>query len=157
MPLLLVNHNNDLDHLLKWTNKVFGMITVTETRITKQTFLTTNINLKNYAIEFAPTESSAGGSFLYIASQWPYKPHPDLNIFKSNQLESTFVEIKKSNIVIGCIYKNADIDVLDFKNNYLHQIVETVPKEWKQVFLFGDFNINHLNYNDHQRTNDFLD
>ena len=30
-------------------------------------------------------------------------------------------------------------------------------KEQKQVFLLGDFNINLLNYNDHQPTNDFLD
>ena len=66
---------------------------VTETRITKQTFLTTNINLRNYAVEFTPTESSAGGMLLYIASHLSYKPRPDLNVYKSNQLESTFVEI----------------------------------------------------------------
>ena len=34
---------------------------------------------------------------------------------------------------------------------------EIVSKERKQVFLDGDFNINLLNYNDHQPTNDFLD
>ena len=27
----------------------------------------------------------------------------------------------------------------------------------KKVFILGDFNINVLNYNDHQPTNDFLD
>ena len=89
-----------------------------------------------------------------------YKPHPDLNIYKANQLESTFVEIinpKKGNIVVGCIYKHPTMDVLDFKNNYLGQIFESVSKERKQVFLLGDFNINLLNYNCHQPTNDFLD
>ena len=89
-----------------------------------------------------------------------YKPHPDLNIYKSNQLESTFIEIinpKKSNIIIGCIYKHPNMDVTDFKNNYFSQIFEIVSKEQKQVFLLGDFNINLLNYNDHQPTNDFLD
>ena len=49
------------------------------------------------------------------------------------------------------------MDVLDFKNNYISQIFEIVSKERKQVFLLGDFNINLLNYNDHQPTNDFLD
>ena len=49
------------------------------------------------------------------------------------------------------------MDVTDFKNNYLSQIFETASKERKQVFLLGDFNINVLNYNDHQPTNDFLD
>ena len=88
------------------------------------------------------------------------KPRPDFNIYKSNQLESTFVEIinpKKSNIIIGCIYKHPNMDVTDFKNSYLCQIFEIVSKERKQVFLLGEFNINVLNYNDHQPTNDFLD
>ena len=49
------------------------------------------------------------------------------------------------------------MDALDFKNNYLNQILEILSKEQKQVFLLGDFNINLLNYNDHQPTNDFLD
>ena len=38
---------DDLDHLLKFTNKVFDIIAVIETRITKQTSLTTNVNLRN--------------------------------------------------------------------------------------------------------------
>ena len=50
-----------------------------------------------------------------------------------------------------------NMDVLDFKNNCLNQILEILSKEHKQVFLYGDFNINLLNYNDHQPTNDFLD
>ena len=53
------------------------------------------------------------------------------------------------------------MDVLDFikifKNNYLSQIFETVSKEQNQVFLLGDFNVNLLNYNNQQTTNDFLD
>ena len=101
----------------------------------------------------------AGGTLLYIASHLSYKPCPDLNVYQANQLESTFVETinpKKNNIVIGCLYKHPNMDVLDFKNNYLRQIFEIVSKERKQVFLLGDFNINLLNYNDHQPTNDFL-
>ena len=64
---------------------------------------------------------------------------------------------KKSNIVISCLYKHPNMDVLDFKNNYLNQIFEIVFKEQKQVFLLGDFSIYLLNYNDYQPTNDFLD
>ena len=95
---------------------------------------------------------------LYIASHLSYKPRHDLNIYKANQLESTFVKIisypplppKKSNIVTGCLYKHPNMDVTDFKNNYLSQIFGIVSKERKQVFLLGDFN-------NHQPTNDFLD
>ena len=101
------------------TNKVFDIIAVSENRITKQTSLTSTINLKNNAIKFTCTECSAGDMLLYIASYLSYKPHPDLNIYKANQSESTFVEIinpQKSNIVIGCLYKHPNMDVLDFKN-----------------------------------------
>ena len=97
---------------------------------------------------------------LYVANHLSYKPHPDPNIYKGNQLESIFVEIinpKKSNIVSGRLYKHPDMDVLDYKNNNLNQIFETASKERKQLFLLRDFNINLLNYNDHQPTNDFLD
>ena len=51
------------------TNKVFDIITVNETRITRQTF-NTIINLRNYVIEFTPTDftpvvlGSAGGTLL---------------------------------------------------------------------------------------------
>ena len=114
---------------------MFDIIAVSENRITKQTSLTTNINLKNYAIEFTPIESSAGGTLLCIASHLSYIPRPDLNIYKANQLESTLFEIINPE-------KYPNMDVLDFKKNYLNQILEILSKEQKQVFLLGDFNIN---------------
>ena len=47
-------------------------------------------------------------------------------------------------------------EITDLKNNYLTQTFEIVSKEQK-LPLLGNFNINLLNYNDHQPTNDFLD
>ena len=105
---------DDLGHLLKCTNNVFDIIAVTETRIAKQTSLTTNINLRNYAIEFTSNESSAGDSLLYIASHLSYKLRPDLNIYISNQLESTFVEIinHKKVILSLVVFRNIQIWML---------------------------------------------
>ena len=74
-----------LKHLPKCTNKLFDIITVSETRFSKEPSLTTNIGLKNYAIEFTPTESSDGDTLLYIASRLPYKPRTDRDIYKANQ------------------------------------------------------------------------
>ena len=51
---------DDLHHLLNCTSNVFDIIVVSETRIIKQTLFTANINLTNYAIEFTPTQTSAG-------------------------------------------------------------------------------------------------
>ena len=116
--------------------------------------------MNNFSFEFTPTESSAGGTLLYVANHLSYKPRLDLNIYKSNELESTFIEIlnpKKSSIIIGCIYKHPSMDLNDFNTNYLNNLLDKVSKEQKSVFLLGDFNVNLLNYNDHNPTNEFLD
>ena len=44
------------------------IIAISETRITKNRDKISNINLNNYAFEFTPTESSAGGTSIYVAN-----------------------------------------------------------------------------------------
>ena len=39
----------------------------------------------------------------------------------------------------------------------INQLLYKISKEQKQIFLLSDFNINLLNYNKHQLTNDFRD
>ena len=116
--------------------------------------------MNNFSFEFTPTETSAGGTLLYVANYSSYKPRLDLNTYKSNELESTFIKTltpKKSNIIIGCIYKHPSMDLNDFNINYLNNLLDKASKEQKSVFLLGDFDVNLLNYNDHNSTNDFLD
>ena len=74
------------------TKNNFYIIWVTETRITKQISLLNNFNLNNYSYEFTPTETTAGGTLLYIANHLSHKCYNDLNIYKKNELESTFTE-----------------------------------------------------------------
>ena len=118
------------------------------------------MNLNNYSFEFTPTETSAGGTLLYIANHLSYKCHNDLNIYKKNELESTFIELvnpKKSNILVGVICRHPFMDLADFNCNYLNKLLENISKEQKSIFLLGDFNVNLLNYNEHNQTNEFLD
>ena len=49
------------------------------------------------------------------------------------------------------------MDLSDFNKNYLNNFLDKFSKENKQVFLLGYFDINLLNYNDHDPTNQFLD
>ena len=46
----------------------FDIIAISEIRITKQVFLLNNLNLNDYSFEFTPTETSACGTLLYIAT-----------------------------------------------------------------------------------------
>ena len=129
---------DDLDHLLKCTNKVFDIVAVTETRITKQTSRTTNINLRDYAIEFTPTESSAGATLLYIASHLSYKPRPDLNIYKANQLESTFVEVIKPKKIILSLVVFTNIQIWMFlilKTTIVAKFLKLYPKNENRSFF----------------------
>ena len=84
---------DDLQHLLSCTRKTFDIITISETRIIKNISLLNNLNLNNYSFEFTPTETSAGGTLLYIANHLSYKCRNDLNIYKKNELESTFMKL----------------------------------------------------------------
>ena len=117
--------------------------------------------MNNFSFEFNPTESSAGVTLLYVASHLSYKPRLDVNIYKSNELEYTFIEIlnpKKSIIIIiGCIYKHPSMDLNDFNTNYPSNLLDNVSKEQKSVLLLGNFNVNLLNYNNLKPTNEFLD
>ena len=45
----------------------------------------------------------------------------------------------------------------DFNCNYLNKLLDHISKEQKFIFPLGDFNVNLLNYNEHNQTNEFLD
>ena len=97
-------------------------------------------------MEFTPTESSAGGTLLYIANHLSYKSRNDLNIYKKSELESTFIEVinpQKSNIIIGSIYRHPSMDLDDFNKNFLNKLLEKVSKEQKSVYLLGDLMLNY--------------
>ena len=75
-------------------------------------------------------------------------------------MESTFIEIvnpRKSNIIAGVIYRHPSMDLADFNCNYLNKLLENASKEQKSIFLLGDFNVNLLNYKEHNEANEFLD
>ena len=77
-----LNRNfDDLQHLLSCTKTKFNIIAISET-ITKQVSLSNNLNLNNYSFEFTPTETSAGGTLLYIANHLSYKCQNDLHIYQ---------------------------------------------------------------------------
>ena len=69
--------------------------------------------------------TSAGRTLLYIANHLSCKCRNDLNIYKKNKLESTFIEIfnpKKSNIIVGVIYRHPSMDLTDFKQTIIREL-----------------------------------
>ena len=75
-------------------------------------------------------------------------------------MESNFIEIdnpRKSHIIAGVIYRHPSMNLADFNCSYLNKLLENASKEQKSISLLGDFNLNLLNYNEHNETNEFLD
>ena len=68
----------------------------------------------------------------------------DLCIYKITELESTFIENlnpKKTNVIVGCIYRHSHMDLNEFNDNYVSHLLNKLSKENETVFLLGDFNI----------------
>ena len=73
---------------------------------------------------------------------------------------SYFIEIitsKKTNIIIGCIYRHPNMDLDEFNELYLNVLLEKLNKENKSIFLLGDFNVDILKYDKNSLTTEFLD
>ena len=93
--------------------------------------------LKNYSFGFAPTESNAGGTLLYISNLLSYKPCTGLGLNKADQLECTFIEIinsRKSNIIVGCLYKHPKM-FLSLTKIILTPFLINCPKKTSKFFF----------------------
>ena len=100
-------HYDELESLISKSKIDFQIMGISETRLKKTQETITNIHLKNYNIEYVPTESPNGGVLLYIKKAINSKLRPDLMIYKKRELESVFIEMilkDSKNIVVGCIY-----------------------------------------------------
>ena len=116
--------------------------------------------MKGYSYESCPLESAAGGTLLYIINHVSYDPRNDLCIDKSAELELTFIEIlnpKKTNVIVGCIYLHPHMDLHEFSDYYVNNLLDKLSKENETVFFLGDFNIDLLNYDQHSLTKELFD
>ena len=153
-------HLNDLHTLLSQLSIQFDIIGITETRLKTQFLRTSNIDLQGYSFEQTTTESSCGGTLLYINNNINYICRKDLQIYKKKELESTFIEItnpNNKNIIVGCIYRHPCMDPSEFNDFYLHDLLQKLSNENKQIILMGDFNIDILKYDNNSDSATFLD
>ena len=78
MSVCSLNKNfGNLNILLSDLNVSFDILAITETRIKKDSSSTINLQLNNYSTEHTPTESSGGGTLLYISKRLSYQLRND--------------------------------------------------------------------------------
>ena len=146
-------HIEELSNLISEHNLAFDIFGVSETKLRLNKAPLNSVIMPGYNFEFTATECSSGGTAIYINKGLNYKLRKDLEIYKSKQLESTFIQVnlKNEKILTGCIYRRPSMELPEFNSNYLTNLLDTLSKENKTVVLLEDFNIDLLKY--HQNSN----
>ena len=154
----------NVDHfniLLNDLNVNFDIVAITESRIKKDSPSPVNLHLDKYLVEQTPTETSAGGTLLYINKRLPYQLKNDLKLYHLGKIESTFIEIicsKSTNVIVGCIYKHPTLQINDFKRDFISPLLLKLQKESsKRILLLGDINIDLLKSKLSDSINNFID
>ena len=147
----------DFSEFISTLNISFSSIGVSETWL--RDFNENLYSIPGYCfISNTRQHKSGGGVGLFIKSDLKFKLRTDLQSPNNKLYESIFAEIlqpNSKNIIVGCIYKPPDTSVSDF-NNSINNILSTISFENKLTYLMGDFNINILNAESHQPTEDFI-
>ena len=154
-------HFENLDSALCSLDKQFDVIGISETRIQSITGSSSNLNISGFSFEDSPTECSAGGTGLYISENLVYERRSDLEMYKKNELESTFIEIiykESSNIIVSCIYRHPSMPLNEFNDDFLQPLITKLSAEHnKRIYLMGDFNVDLLKADRHLNSSTFLD
>ena len=78
---------------------------------------------------------------IYVKNYVNFKPRNDLTIYKSEELESFFIEIinpKETNSVVGVIYRHPCMNEKIFNDDYLKKFTDMLSLENKKIFISGD-------------------
>ena len=139
----------------------FDVICFSESKLQKDIDPKIDINIDGYHVPIStPTESSKGGVLIYVNKNLHFKPRSDLNIYKSKELESAFIEIindKGANDIVGVVYRHPCMPSPEFIDIHLRSIFNKVSRDNKKLFLAGDFNFDLLNTSSHHDTFEFFD
>ena len=127
-------HFDELYALLSELNHSPNIIAIFESCRKSSTQSIVNINLGNYCVGHVPTESSNGGTLLYIKNDISYKLRNDLKTYKPKELESIFIELinkTSENTIVGCIYKHPTFNISEFNNTYIKDLLVKAEKTRK--------------------------
>ena len=153
----LKKHYEELSEFLSTPNMPFSVIGISETWLNNSN--DDIFNIPGYKFISNNRQHKHGdGVGLFINDDLNFKLRSDLQSSDKKLCESIFIELiqpNAKNILIGCFYKPPDTSVSDF-NSSISNVLCTLSFENKISYLMGDFNINLLNCDMHQATNDFV-
>ena len=83
----LTKNFDDFNILLNDLNVNFDILAITESRIKKDSSSPINLHLDKYSVEQTPTETSAGGTLLYINKRLSYQLRNNLKLYHPGKIE----------------------------------------------------------------------
>ena len=130
---------------------------MTETWLTPDIANTFHIDGYNFVYE-CRVGKLGGGVGIYICKDLNYVLRSDLTRSKA-EIECIFIEINQTkgpNMVIGCIYRPPNTDVILF-NTEISTILENICKKKANLTLIaGDYNLDLLKSDTNVQTGEFL-
>jgi hypothetical protein len=116
-------------------------------------------NIPGYKCLSRPREDKTGGGVsLYIQDHILFKDRSDLSDYVSNDCESAFIELNDvfdCKIIVGVVYRPPGNDLAAFNSSFNNLQTKLSFLKCK-CFIAGDFNVNLLNWGNHQETEQFL-
>ena len=156
---------NNLEILTTSLQHKFDIIALSETCITKNNELNCKIMALNGYQNYVGTSGKGmkGGCGFFVSNELSFIPREDLNIWHSNnnsEFEANWIEIQSQNnknFLIAVLYrhprKRKDTELLEYLTNI---ICNKLKKEKKTILATGDFNINLLNIDSDEYTENFI-
>ena len=142
-------HIEEFRIVLELLKHIFDFLCITESKIRANCEPKLDINITGYQQPIGmPTEATKGGVLIYTREGIDYKPREDLQMHKSKEVESYFIEKinkKGKNSIIGVIYRHPCMDENLFIEDYMKPLNDKLAAEDKKTHIAGDFNFDLLN------------
>ena len=135
----------------------FDVIGITETKQQIGKDFLVNVDVNDYFMYTQPSKLASGGVAIYVKDNLDHSRIDDM-CTTNNEFEVLWIEIKNrkgKNFLCGCAYRHPNTD----SNNFLEYLEKTfvkINKNKYDIFLMGNFNIDLLQYDSHNPTNDFI-
>ena len=96
---------------------------------------------------------------MYLSNELQFKSRNDLHFSDSNSIDALFIELINSqgeNYIVGVVKRPPDQN-LNIIVHEFNSLAEKISRENKRCFIMGDFNINFMNYQCHNKTGEYVD
>jgi len=144
----LPSHYSEFHNYIKELFLSFTVIGLSETWLNENNYLCHAI--EGYSMECVNRKDRQGGGVaILVLDHLGYSKRLDL-CQSTEYIECVFIEVfngginSRKNIIIGEIYRPPNTDI-DLFNTNLMDILDSIQRENKLIYLLGDFNINLIN------------